>query len=302
MTDRLADREGSVRAGDQHERRVQHAARLARHPWSRRTASRSCPTQAQADAAGKNFAAAVGCGRAPPTSSRACGTCRATTAAAETRPGVGYQDGGQGTVAPTINGTTLTMTLRQALASGHVNKVDVIAGTDRDEDLVGTATTAARTRAGRHAVWDVRFAGSGEVSAQPLRSPGRRLADGGGRLGHRLPVAADRAGPGVADADPRVRDRRQRHPAVRAPGTGRRRRQGASHVGAWFLTPSAPLWTPTSRSCRTRRSRTSPTFARNGNPNANGSPLAGVRAIRRGDGAHPAGDSAAMSSGQMSHP
>ena len=36
------------------------------------------------------------------------------------------------------------MTLRQALASGHANKVDVIAGTDRDEDLVGTATTAAQ--------------------------------------------------------------------------------------------------------------------------------------------------------------
>jgi hypothetical protein len=57
---------------------------------------------------------------------------------------VGYQDGGQGTVGPTINGTTLTMTLRQALASGHVNHVQVIAGTDRDEDLVGTAATAAQ--------------------------------------------------------------------------------------------------------------------------------------------------------------
>ena len=34
------------------------------------------------------------------------------------------------------------MTLRQALRTGHVNKVRVIAGTDRDEDLVGTATSA----------------------------------------------------------------------------------------------------------------------------------------------------------------
>ena len=63
---------------------------------------------------------------------------------AATAAGVGYQDGGQGTVAPTINGTTLTMTLRQALKTGHVNKVRVIAGTDRDENLVGTATTAAQ--------------------------------------------------------------------------------------------------------------------------------------------------------------
>ena len=59
-------------------------------------------------------------------------------------PGTGYQFGGQGTVAPTINGSTLTMTLRQALKTGHANHVRVIAGTDRDEDLVGTATSAAQ--------------------------------------------------------------------------------------------------------------------------------------------------------------
>ncbi len=56
----------------------------------------------------------------------------------------GYQNGGQGTVAPTINGSTLTMTLKQALTRGQADRIDVIAGTDRDEDLVGTATTAAQ--------------------------------------------------------------------------------------------------------------------------------------------------------------
>ena len=36
------------------------------------------------------------------------------------------------------------MTLRQALQTGAVNRVPVIAGTDRDENLVGTANTAAQ--------------------------------------------------------------------------------------------------------------------------------------------------------------
>jgi para-nitrobenzyl esterase len=37
--------------------------------------------------------------------------------------GVGYQDGGTGTVALTINGATLTISLRQALRTGRVNRV-----------------------------------------------------------------------------------------------------------------------------------------------------------------------------------
>ena len=103
------------------------------------------PTQAQANAAGKNFAAAVGCGHGT-SNVVACLQAApvSTIEQAAWTPGDGYQYGGQGTVAPTINGTTLTMTLRQALKTGHVNRVRVIAGTDRDEDLVGTATSAAQ--------------------------------------------------------------------------------------------------------------------------------------------------------------
>ena len=41
------------------------------------------------------------------------------------------------------NGKTLTMSLRQALQTGHVNRVPVIAGVDRDENLVGFPVTAA---------------------------------------------------------------------------------------------------------------------------------------------------------------
>ncbi|MBV9414048.1 MAG: carboxylesterase family protein, partial [Solirubrobacterales bacterium] len=109
------------------------------------------PTKAQAFAAGKNFAAAAGCGAGTSDVASCLRNLSATTAQTVAGGGVvggffpvGYQDGGQGTVGPTINGTTLTMTLRQALASGNVNHVQVIAGTDRDENLVGTATTAAQ--------------------------------------------------------------------------------------------------------------------------------------------------------------
>ena len=51
--------------------------------------------------------------------------------------------GAHGTVAPTLNGTTLPMTLRQALRTGRVNRVPVIAGTDRDENLIGFRVTSA---------------------------------------------------------------------------------------------------------------------------------------------------------------
>src|SRR5215469_5765140 len=88
----------------------------------------SLPTQAQANAAGAGFAASVGCG--PGTADVAACLRSVSTAQAETVAGVGYQAGGQGTVAPTINDSTLPMSLRQALRTGHVNRVPVIAGTD----------------------------------------------------------------------------------------------------------------------------------------------------------------------------
>jgi para-nitrobenzyl esterase len=96
------------------------------------------PTQAQANSIGAGFAAAVGCGSASDVAACLRG---APATLIEQAAGLGYQFGGQGTIAPTINGTTLTMTLRQALQTGAVNRVPVIAGTDRDENLLGTATT-----------------------------------------------------------------------------------------------------------------------------------------------------------------
>ena len=108
----------------------------------------SPPSDAQANAAGKNFAAAAGCGTGNAAVVATClralpaATVESIAGGGAGHPG-GYLNGGQGTVGPTINGTTLKMSLRQALATGHVNHVRVIAGTDRDEDLVAYANEAA---------------------------------------------------------------------------------------------------------------------------------------------------------------
>src|SRR3984885_13678223 len=118
----------------------------------------SLPSESQADSIGAAFASSVGCGagtadvaaclRALPTD---------TVLEASDTPGDGYQYGGQGTIAPTINGTTLTMTLRQGLKTGDVNRVPVMIGTERDEDLVGEPTTpdasvqSVETQYGRYA-------------------------------------------------------------------------------------------------------------------------------------------------------
>ena len=100
------------------------------------------PSQSQANSIGAAFAASVGCG--PGTADVAsCVRQVPTDVVAESSdtPGDGYQYGGQGTIAPTINATTLPMTLRQALKTGRVNRVPVTIGTERDEDLVGEPTT-----------------------------------------------------------------------------------------------------------------------------------------------------------------
>jgi para-nitrobenzyl esterase len=100
------------------------------------------PTQAQANSLGASFAAGLGCtGSAAEVAD--CLRNASATDVAETAGFGGYQYGGLGTIAPTINGTTLKMTLRQALQTGQVNRVRVIAGTDRDEDLVSNETGVA---------------------------------------------------------------------------------------------------------------------------------------------------------------
>jgi para-nitrobenzyl esterase len=99
------------------------------------------PTQAQADQLGMGFANAVGCG-----SSADVAACLQDVPAAEAVEvaGSGYQYGGHGTIAPTLNGTTLPRTLRQALRVGAVNRVPIITGNARDQNNVGLPTTAAQ--------------------------------------------------------------------------------------------------------------------------------------------------------------
>lgn len=92
------------------------------------------PTERQADTAGDAFAAAVGCGQATDVAACLRAVPLQTIEAAQHS---------SGTNSPIINGTTLTEQPLEAFAKGHVNRVPAILGVNRDEDLTGTATTAA---------------------------------------------------------------------------------------------------------------------------------------------------------------
>lgn len=232
------------------------------------------PTMAQASAAGRNFAAAAGCATGTAAGRAACLRALPVSEIEQValHPGTGYQYGGQGTVAPTINGTTLTMTLRRALKTGHVNRVRVIAGTDRDEDLVGTATSAAQyqslvdTQYGRFA--------SQVLAKYPVSrfdSPGvawRTVAADSDTvcpslvtdqdLARRMPVY----GYEIDDND--IPPYPAAGPGVVAPG--------ASHVGAWFLNPVTPALDANQQVLQNQEIRYVTTFARTGTPTPDGAP------------------------------
>ena len=93
------------------------------------------PTQQQANATGALFAASVGCA---PATTDVAGCLRRvpwqTLLAAQASGG---------TNSPIVNGTTLTEQPLESFATGHVNRVPALLGVNRDEDLTGTATTAA---------------------------------------------------------------------------------------------------------------------------------------------------------------
>jgi para-nitrobenzyl esterase len=228
------------------------------------------PTKAQAFAAGKNFAATVGCGKG--TADVVSCLQNVSVSTAETTAGVGYQDGGQGTVAPTINGTTLTMTLRQALASGHANKVDAIAGTDRDEDLVGTATTAAQYQS----LVDTQY---GSFASQVLAKYPLSHFDNPGVAWRTVAADSDTVCPSLQTAQDLASRMPTREyeiddndiPPYQAAGSGVVA-AGASHVGAWFLTPVTPALDANQQVLQDEEVAFVTAFARNGNPNATGTP------------------------------
>lgn len=228
------------------------------------------PTQGQANAAGKDFANTLGCTIATQVAACLRGF---STAQIDSAAGNGFELGGHGTISPTINGTTLTMSLRQALQRGEVNKVSVIAGTDRDEDLVGNATTAASydqlvdAQYGDHAgqvlskyplshfdspaiAWRTVAADSDTVC--PALQTDRDLSAWMPTYGYEIddndipPYAASNANLSAA---------------------------GASHEGAWFLSPVTPALDANQQSLQDEEVAVVTQFARNGSPDATGTPV-----------------------------
>jgi para-nitrobenzyl esterase len=265
------------------------------------------PTKAQAFAAGKNFAAAAGCGAGTADVASCLRNLSPTTAQSVAGGGVvggffpaGYQDGGQGTVGPTINGTTLTMTLRQALASGNVNKVDVIAGTDRDENLVGTATTPAQYQN----LVDTQY---GAFASQVLAKYPLSHFDNPGVAWRTVAADSDTVCPSIETAQDLASRMPTREyeiddndiPPYQAAGSGVVA-AGASHVGAWFLTPVTPALDANQQVLQDNELAFVTAFARNGNPNTNGVP-SWPKLNNTGDvmSLQPAGDSELVTTAEM---
>ena len=232
------------------------------------------PTKAQASAAGKNFAAAAGCGTGAAAIVAACLQALPVNEIEQValHPGTGYQYGGQGTVAPTINGTTLTMTFRQALKTGHANHVRVIAGTDRDEDLVGTATSAATYQA----LVDTQY---GSVASQVLAKYPLTRFDSPGVAWRTVAADSDTVCPSlVTDQDLASRMPVYGYeiddndiPPYAAAGAGVVA-AGASHVGAWFLNPVTPALDANQQVLQNQEIEYVTTFARTGKPTPTGAP------------------------------
>ena len=230
------------------------------------------PTEAQADSAGADFATAVGCG-AGTLDVAACLRQVPTDVVAQAAdtPGDGFQYGGHGTIAPTINGSTLTMTLRQALAAGTANHVSVIAGTDLNENLIGNPTTAnAYTKL-------VKQEYEGNAAAVLSRYPLARFDSP--YIAWRT-VAADSSTvcPAIT-TDTALASRMPTYgyvitdddiPPYAAQGTVATP-AGASHVGAWFLNPVSPALDANQQALQDQEVAEVTTFARTGNPTAKGS-------------------------------
>jgi len=228
------------------------------------------PSEAQADSIGAKFAAFVGCG--PGTADVAACLRQLpvdVVQQAAYSPGDGYEYGGQGTVAPTINGTTLTMSLRQALVKGTVNRVHVIAGTDRDENLVGIANTASdyvslvNAQYGKYAhkvlnlyplsrfdspyvAWRTVAADSDTVCSSILTD--QALARWMPVYGYEIDANDI---PPYTETSP----------------------SGASHVGAWYLNPVSPALDANQQVLQNQEVAYVTTFARSGNPTTQGAPI-----------------------------
>lgn len=228
------------------------------------------PSAAKADKLGTGFATAVGCG--PGTSNVSACLQQVPVDKVAAAAGNGYQYGGHGTIAPTINGKTLTMTLRQALRTGQVNRVPVIAGNDRDENLIAQPTTpaqytaAVRQQYGRFTPqvlarypldrFDSPFVAFRTVAADsdtvcPALVTDRDLA-------RWMPVYGYEIDDGDAP------------PASFEPAN---EPNGSYHVAAWFLNPVSPALDPNQQVLQNQEVADVTAFARTGNPTARHTPI-----------------------------
>jgi para-nitrobenzyl esterase len=226
------------------------------------------PTLAEAEAIGAEFAAAVGCGSALDVAACLRALPAQTVSDVSSIPGSGYAYGAYGTVAPTLNGTTLPRTLRQALQTGHVNRVAVIAGVDRDENLVGFPVTAAdytalvQAQYGSHAAQVlalyplVRF-NSPFVAWRTVAADSNTVCSAlrtAEELSNWMPVFAYEIDFGD----------------VGTALTGES--MGASHVGSWNLTPVAGL-DANRQVLQNQELAYVTTLARTGDPTGDGTPI-----------------------------
>jgi para-nitrobenzyl esterase len=255
------------------------------------------PSQAQANAAGRTYAEAAGC--TVPSQATAC-LRQLSTAQAQAVAGSGFELGGQGTVGPTINGTTLTQSLRQALETGKVNKVQVIAGTDRDENLSGNATTAADyvklvdTQYGINA--------SQVMAKYPLSHFGspaiawRTVAADSNTVCPALRTDADLAKWMPVHAYEIDDNDIPPYSATNAAGSA----PGASHVGAWFLSPTATALDANQQALQNEEVATVTQFARDGSVTPAGTPAwPTYNKAQQVMSLQPAGDSELVTTAEM---
>jgi para-nitrobenzyl esterase len=108
--------------------------------WEPADCKSQIPTQRQADGAGAIFARKVGCRAADLACLRAVPVDTLIAAGGKVDDPTAH--GTSATIAPTINGMTLPMSPAVAFRTGHVNKVSLMNGVDRDEINGGASLTA----------------------------------------------------------------------------------------------------------------------------------------------------------------
>ena len=149
----------------------------------------------------------------------------------------------------------------------------MIAGTDRDEDLVGTATTDAQYTS----LVDTQY---GSFASQVLAKYPLSHFDNPGVAWRTVAADSDTVCPSLETAQDLASRMPTREyeiddndiPPYQAAGSGVVA-AGASHVGAWFLTPVTPALDANQQVLQDNELAFVTAFARNGNPNTNGVPV-----------------------------